>query len=147
MRVVRRFGLLAGMCVVLVVTVLAGCNLLQYQFCVTNLTPYDLKEVNITTQSADSWGSNDLTGVIEPGGSEDIKGFSPGMYMVRGVFDIAGEPNLCHEVINGELIIVNEGLEITTTNICIDYREIEGIVSKDKADVCTSIYGAARFEI
>ena len=148
MRVVRRFGLPVGVCLVLVATVMAGCNLLQYQFCINNLTSFDLLEVNIVTQGAVSWGSNDLTAVLAPGGSEDIKGFSAGTYMVRGVFDVADGTDFCDTIINDELIVVNEGIEITTTNVCIDYDEI--ISSQEKAVApgdCMNIYGSVRFVI
>ncbi|MFA6242353.1 MAG: hypothetical protein WC655_15570 [Candidatus Hydrogenedentales bacterium] len=149
MRAVRRIGLPVGVALVLVATVMAGCNLLQYQFCINNLTDYDLTEVNIVSQGALSWGANDLTAVLAPGGAEDIKGFSAGTYMVRGVFDVADGPIFCDEIINDELIVVNEGLEITTTNICIDYQETLGSLNGEnsKAVICTTIYGAVRFEI
>ncbi|MBX7256800.1 MAG: hypothetical protein K1Y02_10590 [Candidatus Hydrogenedentes bacterium] len=148
MRVVRRFGLAMGVCVVLVATVLAGCNLLQYQFCINNLTSFDLTDVNIVNQGADSWGANDLSAVLAPGGSEDIKGFAAGTYMVRGVFDVADSSEFCDDVINDELIVVNEGIDITTTNVCIDYRE--DTLLQGKAVViggCTLIYGDVRFVI
>lgn len=147
MKTLRAYGVLACAGVVAVSAVLAGCNLLKYQFCINNFTSYDLIEVNIASQGAPSWGSNDLSAVLGPGGSEDIKGFSAGTYMVRGVFDIAGDPYLCDEVINGELIVVNEGIDITTTNVCIDYEEISGFVDDSKSEACTTIYGAVRFEI
>ncbi len=145
MRAVRRIGLPVGVALVLVATVMVGCNLLQYQFCINNLTDFDLTEVNIVSQGALSWGANDLTAVLAPGGAEDIKGFSAGTYMVRGVFDVADQSGFCQEIINDELIVVSDGLEITTTNICIDYRQ--AALLQGKAPVCTSIYDAIRFEI
>lgn len=123
---------------------LIGCNLLTYQFCINNLTSFDLKEVNVASQGAPSWGANDLSGAVAPGGSEDIKGFSAGTYMVRAVFDIVDEQEICEDVYNNEYIVVNEGLEITTTNICIDYDEQ---FPGKKDAVCVDIYGAARFVI
>ncbi|MBX7256802.1 MAG: hypothetical protein K1Y02_10600 [Candidatus Hydrogenedentes bacterium] len=139
-----RYALVAILAMGAVTPLLVGCNLLQYQFCINNLTSFDLKEVNIAAQGAPSWGSNDLSGTLLPGGSVDIKGFSPGMYMVRGVFDIVNEEDVCEDVYNNEFIVVNDGLEITTTNICIDYDEE---VPEKKSTVCVDIYGAARFEI
>lgn len=149
MRVVRRFGLPVGVCLVLVATVLAGCNLLHYQFCINNLTSFDLLQVNIVSQGSASWGTNDLSATLVPGGSEDIDGFASGVYMVRGVFDVADASGFCDEVINDELIVVNEGIEITTTNVCIDYQEDTQIGSQTKAVIgnCTFIYGDVRFVI
>lgn len=141
----RRLTVSLVFCAVSLVAVLAGCNLLQYQFCINNLTSFDLKEVNVAAQGAASWGGNDLSGALAPGGSEDIKGFAAGVYMVRGVFDVIDGEDFCDEVYNNELIVVNEGIEITTTNICIDY--VEGLEFDVKLPACSDIYGAVRFAI
>ncbi|MBX7256799.1 MAG: hypothetical protein K1Y02_10585 [Candidatus Hydrogenedentes bacterium] len=145
MRRSRSWGILAAVILVAVATVFAGCNLLQYQFCINNFTSYDLKEVNVANQGALSWGPNDLTSVLVSGQSEDIKGFAPGTYMVRGVFDIVDEFLFCGEAVNNELIVVNEGIEITTTNVCIDYYQ--GLSWNRRLPACSTIYGDVRFEI
>jgi len=145
MKRLTRYAVVAVLTVGVIVPMLVGCNLLQYQFCISNLTSFDLKEVNIVTQGAASWGSNDLTAVLGPGSSVDIKGFLAGTYMVRAVFDVADASDLCDEIINDEYIVTNEGLEITTTNICIDYDEQ---IPDAKSDgPCYEIYGAPRFVI
>ena len=139
-RVVGSAVVLAG----LSISVFVGCNILQYQFCITNLTAFNLDEINIVPQGASSWGANDLSAFIAPGGEQDIKGFAPGTYMVRAVFDVTDATGLCGSVINGELIVTNNELTITTTNICIDYDE--QVESAGKGG-CTDVYGAAHFEI
>ncbi|MFA6242352.1 MAG: hypothetical protein WC655_15565 [Candidatus Hydrogenedentales bacterium] len=144
MKTLTRYAGVVIVATALIVPMMVGCNILQYQFCINNLTEYDLKEVNIVTQGSASWGANDLSGTLVPGGSEDIKGFAAGTYMVRGVFDVVDEVDICDEVINDEYIVINEGLEITTTNICIDYDEQ---IPSDKSEICFEIYGAPRFVI
>lgn len=138
----KRFAVVMAVLVSVALPVMVGCNLLKYQFEINNLTSYDLVEVNITTDGAASWGSNDLAAVIAPGGSQDIKSFAAGDYMVRGVFDVADaeEDEICGPVYNDEYLVYNTDIEITTTNIAIDYKEqFEG--------ECTSIYGDVRFVI
>ncbi len=144
MKRLTRYAVVATLAVAAIIPMLAGCNILQYQFCINNLTQFDLKEVNIVAQGAESWGPNDLSGTLIPGDSEDIKGFAAGTYMVRGVFDVVDDVDICDEVINDEYIVINEGLEITTTNICIDYDER---VPDDKSEICVEIYGEPRFVI
>ncbi len=135
----KRFAVVMTVLVSVALPVMVGCNLLQYQFEINNLTSFDLVEVNITTDGAASWGSNDLTAVLAPGGSEDIKGFSAGDYMVRGVFDVV-DGDVCEPVYNNEYLVYNTDIEITTTNVAIDYQE-------EYDGECTDIYGDVRFVI
>ena len=140
--------LLSGVLLLIVaIPILVGCNVLQYQFCISNFTPFNLNEVDIVSQGASSWGTNSLASFIPPGGEKDIKGFAPGTYMVRAVFDVADTSGLCGPIINGLYIVTNNDLTITTTNICIDYDEQQTANTDKVPATCTEIYGSAHFEI
>ncbi|MBX7256804.1 MAG: hypothetical protein K1Y02_10610 [Candidatus Hydrogenedentes bacterium] len=140
----KRFAVVMAVLVSVALPVMVGCNLLQYQFEINNLTSYDLMEVNITADGAQSWGSNDLSAILAPGGSEDIKGFAAGEYMVRGVFDVADaeDDEICGPIYNDEYLVYNTGIEVTTTNVAIDYSE-----DVDTEEECTFIYGDVRYII
>ncbi|MBX7256803.1 MAG: hypothetical protein K1Y02_10605 [Candidatus Hydrogenedentes bacterium] len=147
MRTWKTAAIVMSIAVGIVAPVMVGCNLLTYQICVNNQSSYDLIEVNVVALGAGSWGSNDLTGIVGPGQTQDIKGFSAGDYMVRGVFDVA-DSQVCEPVINDEYIVTNTNIDITTTNVCIDYNEQYVVQNGVKAPGdCVEIYGAVRFEI
>ncbi|MFA6242351.1 MAG: hypothetical protein WC655_15560 [Candidatus Hydrogenedentales bacterium] len=145
MRTWKKAAIAMALVVGIVAPVTVGCNLLSYQICVNNQSSYDLVEVNVVTQGAVSWGSDDLVGIVGPGETQDIKGFSAGEYMVRGVFDVA-DGQVCEPVINNEYIVTNTNIEITTTNVCIDYDEQFVVETKAPGD-CVEIYGSVRFVI
>jgi len=145
MRNWKKAAILMALIVGIAAPVMVGCNLLKYQICVNNQSSYDLVEVNVVTDGSVSWGADDLTGVLAPGQTQDIKGFSAGDYMVRAIFDVA-DGQVCPPVINNEYIVTNTGIVITTTNVCIDYNEQYAVDEKAPAS-CVEIYGAVRFVI
>lgn len=148
MRTWKKAAIGMALVVGIVAPVLVGCNILKYQICVNNQSSYDLIEVNVVAQGAGSWGADDLIGIVAPGQSQDIKGFTAGEYMVRGVFDVA-DSQVCPPVINDEYIVTNTNIEITTTNVCIDYNEqyvVQNGGTKAPGD-CVEIYGEVRFVI
>ncbi len=152
---------IAGLGVAVVAT-LVGCSVLKYQFCVTNLTSYNLKEVDIVPEGTTSWGVNQLsTTPLLPGQEQDIPGWAPGTYWVRAIFDVV-DPcgnDFCNlqqvkstqqvECQVNEVLVYSFDLPaITTTNLCIDYAERTLNVSKGTAPLgCIELYASARFAI
>ena len=166
----KRFGIALAVLAGVTVSVLVGCNVLQYQFCITNNTSFNLKEVNIVLADTLSWGANQLSNEpLLPGQEQDIKGWAPGTYWVRAKFDVIDpcQNNFCETAPPKGLSLVSQSFQnvkcelnevwvysfdlpaITTTNLCIDYDEQQVNLSKPillQFD-CTEIYATAHFEI
>ncbi len=146
-RFVVAMAVLAGLAIPIVV----GCSVLKYQFCITNLTSYNLKEVNIVPEGTASWGANQLSSPILAGAEQDIPGFSPGTYWVRAIFDVVdpctngfcvntGKSFQETECQLNEVLVYSFDLPaITTTNLCITYDV--------RTSTCTEIYATASFAI
>ncbi|MCP4643627.1 MAG: hypothetical protein GY851_24475 [bacterium] len=82
----RRFlsiALVAGLALPLI-----GCPIIVLKMCVNNDTPYALKELNMSPNSALSWGSNLLVAPVAAGGTTCVEGIEAGTYDIRGVFDV-----------------------------------------------------------
>ncbi len=158
-----RFGIALAVLAGVAVPVIIGCNVLQYQFCISNLTPYNLKEVDIVSEGSVSWGANQLVHVpLLPGQEQDIPGWSPGTYWVRAIFDVV-DPcgnNFCEVPVKrrpigqsvecqlNEVLVYNFDLPaITTTNLCLDYYLDTGFEVDLKILSCSEIYAVAHFEI
>ncbi len=143
----------------LIVSVTVSCSVLKYQFCITNLTSFNLKEVDIVPEGQPSWGVNQLSATLLPGQEQDTPGWAPGTYWVRAIFDVI-DP--CGNGFCGGLVKSTQQIEctlnevlvysfdlpaITTTNLCIDYQERDSTLQPPKAFTCHEIYATSHFAI
>ena len=127
MRRIRRYlpiALVVGLALPLI-----GCPLIVLKICVTNSTPFDIVEMNISPQSALGWGPNVLAAPIVAGGSLCMPDIEPDTYDIRARFDVKitkgpvpEGPDLfqqlwCHDY----------GVAMTTLNLALTYLWAGGL--------------------